>query len=152
MARWDDAAAPPGRVMRQGEHGFTLLEILIAFAIAAAALSMLVQAAAEGRRAVATALRYEDAVSRARSHLDGAYAALVPGDQDGSDGRGFRWRVAVRALESTGKRDAAGRQVANTDGFVLTLYAVTVWITWKEGGNERAVRLDSKRLVAAAPA
>ena len=138
--------------MRPGERGFTLLEALVAFAIAAAALTTLVQVATEGRRAVVTALRYQDAVSRARSHLDGAYAALSPGDQDGSDGGGFRWRLAVRALESTGKRDAAGRQVANTDRLVLTLYAVTVWITWQEGGHERAVRLDSKRLVASAPA
>ncbi len=152
MARRDHAAAPGGSVMRPGERGFTLLEILIAFAIAAAALSTLVQVAVEGRRAVATALRYEDAVSRASSHLDGAYAALTPGEQDGNEGRGFHWRVAVRALESTGKKDAAGRQVAHTEGFVLTLYAVTVWVTWQEGGKERAVRLDGKRLVASAPA
>jgi hypothetical protein len=53
----------------------------------------------------------------------------------------------VRPVDSTGKRDAAGRSVDSADALVVTLYAVTVWITWREGATDGSVRLDSKQLL-----
>jgi general secretion pathway protein I len=133
------------------QRGFSLLEVLIALVIAGTALATVFQAAAENIGATATAARYQEAVSRARSHLDGTGANLVVGEQEGDDGGGFRWRVLVRAADSTGKQDAAGRPVPNTDMLVVTLYAVTVWIAWRDGGHSRTVRLDSERLLTSAP-
>ncbi len=48
---------------------------------------------------------------------------------------------------STGKRDAAGRAIANADMLVVTLYAVSVWISWKDGHEARSVRLSTDRLL-----
>ncbi len=75
----------------------------------------------------------------------------MPGEQDGDDGAGFHWHVLVRSMDSTGKQDAAGKPLPNTDGLVVTLYAVSVSISWREGRNERLVRLDSRRLLTTAP-
>lgn len=133
------------------QHGFGLLEVMIALLIAGLALAAVFRAAAETSRATSAAAHYQEAISRARSHLDGTTANLVPGEQEGDDGGGYHWRVVVRTADSTGKRDSAGRMVANTDTLVVTLYAVTVWISWREAASSRSVRLDSERLLTIAP-
>lgn len=87
---------------RAGERGFTLLEVLVAFAIAALALTVLFRATGSGLGSARAASRYEEAVVRARSHLAaiGHDAALVAGDASGDDGGGFQWRLSVRPLAS----------------------------------------------------
>jgi len=135
---------------RRRQRGFSLLEVLIALAIAGIALGSVLQAAAETMRATATSARYQQAVSRALSHLDGASANLTPGEQEGDDGGGFHWHVLVRPVDSTGKQDATGKPVV-ADTLVVTLYAVTASISWRDGRRERNVRLDSRRLLTSAP-
>jgi general secretion pathway protein I len=132
-------------------RGFTLLEVLIALIIAGIALATVFRAASENIHATGAAARYQEALSRARSHLDGSSANLVFGEQEGDDGGGFHWRVMVRPLDSTGKKDSAGRPIGATDSLVVTLCAVTVWINWREGTHGRVVRLDSERLLISAP-
>jgi general secretion pathway protein I len=139
------------RTSQSRQRGFTLLEVLIALIISGIALATVFRAASENIHATGAAARYQEAVSRARSHLDGTSANLVFGEQEGDDGGGFHWRSVVRAVGSTGKQDSAGRPVAATDSLVITLCAVTVWITWREGTHARTVRLDSERLLTSAP-
>jgi general secretion pathway protein I len=136
--------------LRRRQRGFTLLEVLIALLIAGLALGAVFQAAAGGLRNGAVATRHADAVSRARSHLDGAFAHLTIGEQEGDDGGGFRWRTLIRPVGTTGRQDAGG-QIANTDTLVVTLYAITVWISWSDGARGRSVRLDGARLVTSGP-
>ena len=63
------------------DAGFTLLEVIVAFAIASLALVGLFQAGSGGVFAVDTAARAEEALQRAQSHLAavGRDAALVAG-------------------------------------------------------------------------
>ncbi|MBE7158715.1 MAG: prepilin-type N-terminal cleavage/methylation domain-containing protein [Rhodospirillales bacterium] len=137
--------------MTRQHGGFTLLEVLIAVAIASLALAMLFGVTTESLRATHVAARYAEAMSRARSHMDGASAYLVAGEQHGDDGGGYHWRVRTELVGTTAKLDAAGKLLASSDRFVAQLYAVAVWITWREGRGERSVRLDTKRLVSEAP-
>jgi general secretion pathway protein I len=139
------------RASQSRQRGFTLLEVLIALIISGIALATVFRAASENIHATGAAARYQEAVSRARSHLDGTSANLVFGEQEGDDGGGFHWRSVVRAVGTTGKQDSAGRPVAATDSLVITLCAVSVWITWREGTHARTVRLDSERLLTSAP-
>ena len=126
-------------------RGFTLLEVLIAFVIAALALGVMFQVAASSLRASQTAARYEEAVVRARSHLAMATAggSLMPGDWEGDDGGGYRWHlhVATAGLDESRPADE-GTAVP------LALYAVTVSISWSEGDHKREVRLDTDQLGA----
>ncbi len=133
------------------QGGFSLLEVLIALLIAGIALGTVFQAAAETMRATTTSARYQQAVSRAVSHLDGAGANLTVGEQEGDDGGGFHWHILVRPIASTGKQDASGKAVPNTEGLVVTLSTVEVAITWRDGRQNRSVSLTSRRLLTSAP-
>lgn len=136
---------------RSAERGFSLLEVLIALLIAGLALATTFSAASESMRATKTAEQYQEAVSRARSHLDSLHAHLAAGEQAGDDGGGFHWRSLVRAVDSTAKREAGGKPVPEVATLVVTLYAATVWITWTDRTQPRSIRLDSARLLTTGP-
>ncbi|HXC15123.1 MAG TPA: type II secretion system protein [Stellaceae bacterium] len=127
------------------EAGFTLLEVVVAVAIAGLALVGLFQAGSGGLFAVDTAARAEEALQRAQSHLAavGRDAALVEGESSGDDGGGYHWRLQVQP--------AAQRQGVAADGVTpqnATLYSVLVSISWQSRGHERAVTLQTLRLGA----
>jgi len=123
--------------------GFTLLEVVVALAIASLALVALFQAGSGGLFAVDTAARAEEALQRAQSHLAaiGRDAALIQGDTSGDDGGGYRWRLQVQPV--------AQRQGLAADGVTAEttiLYDVEVAITWRQQGHQRAVVLRTLRL------
>lgn len=111
------------------EAGFTLLEVMVAFVIAALATVALLQAGFHGAAGNLAAARVEQAVSRAQSRLAsvGVLTALRPVQLSGDDGGGYSWRLAITPLQSDGK---------------VTLYAVNV----TERIGTREVRLDTERL------
>ena len=127
--------------------GFTLLEVVVALAIAAVALVGLFQAGTGGLLAVDTAARAQEAVQRAQSHLAavGRDAALVQGDFTDDDGGGYRWRLRVRPV--------ATRQVLAVGGnanAIETLFDVEVAISWPGPRGDRSVVLKTLRLGTAA--
>jgi general secretion pathway protein I len=132
--------------LRHG-RGFTLLEVVVALAIAGLALVGLFQAGSTGLVTADIAARAEEAVERAQSHLAavGRNAALSAGQFTDDDGGGYRWRLSVRPVES--------RQVPGPDGqstTSTTLYAVEVEISWRDTGQQRSVVLKTLRLGTAA--
>ena len=132
---------------RPREQGFTLLEVLVAVAIAGLALVGLFQAGSGGMFAADTAARAEEAIQRAQSHLAavGRDAALVQGEFTDDDGGGYRWRLRVRPV--------ATRQELAPDGnsaLTSTLYDVEVAILWPGRKGERSVELRTLRLGTAA--
>lgn len=130
------------------EDGFTLLEVLVAFVIAALALGLLFEAAGDGVTAVRTAGRTEEAVSRAKSHLAalGRDVMLADGTFQGDDGDGYRWRIRVTpvATSSPSNMPAPG----GVRQWPLTLYAIEVTLSWTEDGRDREVVLRTERLTA----
>jgi general secretion pathway protein I len=119
--------------MIRGEKGFTLLEVLVAFVIAALALGGLFRGTLSGLRIAQVAGQYEEAVTRAQSHLAALTAGgLTTGDRQGEDGNGFHWRVRVTPVDLADAGSSA-------------LYAVYVSISWVDG-TRRSVELDSERI------
>jgi general secretion pathway protein I len=127
--------------------GFTLLEVVVALAIAAMALVGLFQAGSGGMFAVDTAARAQEAVQRAQSHLAavGRDAALIQGDFTDDDGSGYRWRLRVRPVATYPVLATNGNSAAPA-----TLYDVEVAISWPGHSGERSVVLKTLRLGTAA--
>src|SRR6516162_8418014 len=128
------------------EQGFTLLEVLVAVAIAGLAVIGLFQAGSGGLFAADTAARAEEAIQRAQSHLTavGRDAALVQGDFTDDDGGGYRWRLRVRPV-ATHRASASGGGSAA----LPTLYDVEVAVSWLGRSTDRSVVLKTLRLGAA---
>jgi general secretion pathway protein I len=130
--------------------GFTLLEVIVALAIAGLAFAALFRAGGTGLFAVDTAGSLEEAVARAQSHLAavGRDAALLQGDSNGDDGGGYHWWLHVRPLA-----ERLAQQQGQGGRSVTTLYEVEVRISWASAGRQRSVTLRSERIdTATAPA
>ena len=113
----------------RADAGFTLLEVMVAFVIAAMASIVLYQAGFDGAMETATAARTQEAVARAQSRLAsiGMLTALQPEQLSGNDGGGFRWQLSIMPKGSRGK---------------LRLYEVQV----TEFFGDRRVTLSTERL------
>ena len=138
------ADAPRAALLEARDSGFTLLEVVIALAIAALALGVLFETGATSVRATRTAARIEHAISLARSRL--ALAArstpLAPGDWQGEEGSGFHWHLRVRAAAAmTPEAPLPGARSSP-----LTLYAISVSVSWPQEGAWRDVQLQTARL------
>ena len=129
------------------EHGFTLLEVLIAFVIASLALGALSQGAAGGLQSARVSGHYQEALSRARSRL-ATLGTPVPGEQSGDDGGGYSWRVRVAPLATAGR---AREGIDPMRPGRAVLLGVTVRISWRMDGGEREVALATQRVTVAPP-
>jgi general secretion pathway protein I len=122
--------------------GFTLLEVIVAFIIAALALSALFGGGLAGLTSTATSARYQEALARAESHLAAAASegALAASDRQGDEGGNFHWRVRVTVAAVAGPvPDApAGSPVP-------ALYDITVQESWPGRDRSRVVTLQTRR-------
>jgi general secretion pathway protein I len=136
-----EAAPSPG-------GGFTLLEVLVAFLIAALALTALYGGVIGGLRSTRVAEAYQEAVARARSHLSvlGREGQLSAQDASGDDGGGYRWHIRVTPVATASAPAEEGLQIGRAARGGTALFAVSVEISWKDGAAQREVRLESQRL------
>ena len=123
-------------------RGFTLLEVVVALAIASLALVGLFRAGSGGLFAADTAARVDEAVERAQSHLAafGRTSAVAPGELAGDDGGGFSWRVRVQPIA------VAPVMVPGQPAAARGLYSVQVSVSWRGAGRTRSVVLETRRL------
>lgn len=135
---------------RAPDSGFTLLEVLVAFAIAALALGVLFQGAIEGLAAVHLADRSAEALTRARSHLAtvGHGIPLRTQTQEGDDGSGFSWRLSVRPLDSAALSQGGDPQHPARE----TLFEVRVTESWAGPEGARGVTLATRSAATTPPA
>ena len=138
---------------RRRDGGFTLLEVVVALAIAGLALAALFSGATTGLWSSRVSGDTMEAMSLARSHLAevGHATPLSPGVRSGDDGRGFNWRLRISALArlpllQAGADATAGRQLPQ-----IVLFGVAVEESWSTDGGTRQVELASRRVGEMAP-
>ena len=135
---------------RVSDHasGFTLLEVLVAFVIAALALAVLTRAGLDGLYGAALSAHYQEALARAKSHLAAIGDAPVPSDRQGDEGDGFHWHVRIVPLLAANVPSSA---VGPTNAMApdqISLLVAHVTISW--GAPPRSVELITERVVAGA--
>jgi general secretion pathway protein I len=128
--------------MSSRAKGFSLIEVVVAFAILALSLGVLYQIFASSTRQAALARDYGRALALADAKLAeaGITSVLAPGAQSGESEGGLRWQRSVEvALEPSEPAQKSP-----------LLYRVTVEVRWKRDGAERSVTLGTLRLGKAA--
>ena len=107
-----------GVTMRQGEAGFTLIEVLVAFAIVALVLAGIYQALAGAFRGENRAQVQERVLALARAHLEtiGLEQPLEPGETAGTYQTGLSWHLTVAPVASLSDKGQAFRIVLEAQG------------------------------------
>ena len=129
---------------RGSKRGFTLLEIIVAFAVLGLALSLLLGTLSGGARQVRWAADSGRAALHAQSLLAEFGELPRPGAREGEleDGR-YRWRLDVEPWTDPAPRSGPVR----IDPNAARLLHLQLQVAWGEGEAAQRVRLSSLRLV-----
>ena len=97
---------------RRDRCGFTLLEVLIAFAILAVTMAALMQAFSQGLRSLEVAEDYATATMLARSKMTevGPIIPIEEGEHTGDLANGWQWHVVVQPF--VGEESTTGELTA----------------------------------------
>ncbi|MDQ3494793.1 MAG: prepilin-type N-terminal cleavage/methylation domain-containing protein [Pseudomonadota bacterium] len=133
------------RWVRGRQRGYTLIEVLVAFAVLAVALTLLLGTLSGATRQVRWSADAGRAALHAQSLLaqTGVGQVLQPGRSDGVFEAGrYRWRLEVEPYADP-LRPPSGL----TDPFSAQLLQLRLAVEWGEGSEAERIRLDSLRLV-----
>jgi general secretion pathway protein I len=125
---------------RDRNGGFTLIEVLVAFAILAISLTALFQIFSAGTRNIDTTQAYTTAILLAESNLArvGREVPLRESEEAGEWKNGFRWKRTIRPYDD----------VPIPDSLSVRLFLIAVTVSWGELDKERTISLETLRLSA----
>ena len=124
-------------------RGFTLLEVLVAFAVLAVALGVAFEIFATGLRGARSADALTRAVLIAESRLArvGVETELTPGESEGETDDGTRWRIEIHDQPAENGDDE--RVVTPS---LPVLLDIIVTVSWGEGAGRQSFVLRTSRL------
>ena len=126
------------------QAGYTLIEIIVAFAILALGLTLLLGTLSGATRQVRQAGDAGRAALHAQSLLDEFGELPQAGTRDGELDQGrYLWRLEVTPWDDPAPRDGPRR----TDPNAGRLLRLQVQVEWGEGGPAERLQVSSLRLV-----
>ncbi|HEX5754799.1 MAG TPA: prepilin-type N-terminal cleavage/methylation domain-containing protein [Arenimonas sp.] len=136
--------------------GFTLLEVMLAFALLAVGLGLLLAIQSGGLRQVRQGALASEASLHAQSMLDslGVLEPIEPGRREGEfDGGRFRWALEISEVEDPAREAVPplpGQPLLDEDALAMAprLYRVVLDVAWGDargGPSLRVVTLRARR-------
>ncbi|MEP7085245.1 MAG: prepilin-type N-terminal cleavage/methylation domain-containing protein [Betaproteobacteria bacterium] len=135
----------------RAQRGFTLMEILVAFVVLAAAVGILYRTFSTGLNNVDAVAGYTEAIAVAEARLAGLglEKTLEEGEESGTtEDRRYNWKVVVQPYSPPGVAldQPGGFTTANQ------LLRATVTVTWNERRDQRrTVEFSTLRLIGKPP-
>ena|ERR1700722_1234032 len=129
---------PADRRAASAAPGFTLIEVLVAFAIAAIMLGVLFETYSTGLKSVIAVQHYREAVLLGESALDSvANIPLKPGDSSDRIG------IYDRSTTIRSRADLLPPEIQAR----VTPFEISVEVGWRDGLDRRIISLSTLRLV-----
>lgn len=142
----DTSSIASGRRFHSRQRGYTLIEVVVAFALLALGLTLLLGTLSGAARQVRNAADAGRAALHAQSLLDqtGVGEALQAGRRDGEfeDGR-YRWTLDIAPYV-----DPVPNMQPGIDPNAPQLLRLQLAVEWGDGGPRQRLQLQSLRLVA----
>lgn len=126
---------------RQSQRGFSLLEVLVAFAILAVSLGVLLGIFSRATSATIASAQYSQAATLAESllTLTGQEIALEEGAVSGATESGFSWELTMFELDLS--------EEFPTTTLSVMAYRVNATVLWFDAGHPRRLMLSTLKLV-----
>ncbi len=138
----------------RAQRGYTLIEVLVAFGLLAAGLSVLLAILSGGVRSIGRSSQSTQAALYAQSLLDtlGADKRLQPGRSLGDFEHGrYRWTLDVEKFQPPLPAPARGDPYTNPNLQGLNqneIYRVLLQMQWGARGSEQNLRVETLRAYA----
>lgn len=126
------------------QSGFSLLEVLVAFAVLAVSLGVLMQIFSRSTVTTITMSQYSRAVALAESRLAavGSAIPLKEGSSSGAPEDGFAWELGIVPIQLGDSQDSGLSATVPT----VIAYRVTVTVLWQDAKRVRRLALSTLRL------
>jgi general secretion pathway protein I len=120
------------------QHGFTLLETLVAMMILSIALVIILQQFSGALNAGHISESYSRAVWHAREKMDELLLqeTLAPESREGEFGDGYRWWCRIEPAGADGPPGPQGP----------ALFTITVWVEWQQGRRTKQMNISTLAL------
>jgi len=138
-------SSSPGR---RTAHGFTLLEVMLAFVIFALSFATVLEIMAGSMRSVRRASDDTEVALFAQSIIDlvGTEIPIAEGEFNGTGMDRYNWRLGLYLYESSSE-DTHTLELADMSG--IELYKVVLDIDWESGQKQRELHFSTIRSILA---
>jgi len=124
---------------RKVRGGFTLIEVVVAFAILSVGLTVIIELFAGGLRLARVSEEYTKAVNHGRIKMEeiAVKPKIEEGSEEGKFDETFRWRVGVKKVDVLPMEKKPDLKVP------VELFQIQVKVIWQSGSKERSASIET---------